>query len=269
MGAWAMTRPFLRRRRRTTRPGRSGMLALVLMVGVVLVVSCSNGTASAPEPEVGKYPLHTGIVATTFWVGEIFDPNASDGSQVYSTYDSAWSDHYGGCDGVVVNGDCTTEVRSAVNGYFPTAMTPKENPFYLDLPFDDVNDPAAFARRASVIPWAGEPGYAGHETDSSFSYMKNRWVQISKDGRTCYGQIQDAGPGEYNDADYVFGSNDQRPVNTRYNGAGMDVSPALNGCLGFADVNGADDRVDWRFVDVDSVPDGPWRTVITTSQVTP
>ena len=99
--------------------------------------------------------------------------------------------------------------------------------------------------------------------------MKNRWVQISKDGRTCYGQIQDAGPGEYNDADYVFGSNDQRPVNTRYNGAGMDVSPALNGCLGFADVNGEDDRVDWRFVDVDSVPDGPWRTVITTSQVTP
>ena len=36
----------------------------------------------------GQYPWHTDIVATTFWVGEVFDPNASDGSQVISTYDS-------------------------------------------------------------------------------------------------------------------------------------------------------------------------------------
>lgn len=244
------------------------MFALLLMVNVVFIGSCLTGAAAAPGREAGKYPLHTGIVATTFWVGEIFDPDASDGSQVYSTYDAQWMDHYGGCDGVVVKGTCTTEVRSEANGYFPTAMTPKENPFYLDLPFDDLNNPAAFARRASVIPWAGEPGHAGHEIDSSFSYMKNRWVQISMGGRTCYGQIQDAGPAQYNDAEYVFGANDQRPMNTRYNGTGMDVSPALNGCLGFADINGADDRVDWRFVDFDRVPDGPWRTTITTSQVT-
>ena len=98
--------------------------------------------------------------------------------------------------------------------------------------------------------------------------MKNRWVQISNGDRTCYGQIEDAGPGQYNDADYVFGSNDQRPANTKFNGAGMDVSPALNGCLGFADINGEDDRVDWRFVEADDVPDGPWRQLITTSQVT-
>ena len=51
------------------------------------------------------YPLHTDVVATTFWVGEIFDPQASDGSQVISTYDSHWLAHYGGCDGIVVNGD--------------------------------------------------------------------------------------------------------------------------------------------------------------------
>ena len=53
--------------------------------------------ARPPAPAAGPsalaaYPLHTGIVATTFWVGEIFDPDATDGSQVYSTYDSQWAD---------------------------------------------------------------------------------------------------------------------------------------------------------------------------------
>jgi hypothetical protein len=231
----------------------------------------SDQSSIPPASAAGgrTYPQHTGIVATTFWVGEIFDPNASDGSQVISTYDSHWAVHYGGCDGNTIAGACTTEPRTVANGYLPSSMTPKENPFYLDLPFDDVNDPAAFARRATVIPWAQDPGYAGRETDRSFSYMKNRWVQISNGTSTCYGQVQDAGPGKYNDADYVFGGADSRPSNTKFNSAGADVSPALNGCLGFSDINGQDDRINWRFVEFDDVPEGPWRTIITTSQVTP
>jgi hypothetical protein len=214
-----------------------------------------------------KYPWHTGIVATTFWVGEVFDPDADDGSQVYSTYDSEWMRSYGGCDGVIVDGVCETEARGAAHDFFPTAMTPLENPFYLDLPYDDLNDPEGFARRGEVIPWAGEPEYRDLVDDPSASLMKNRWVRIRANGTTCYGQIQDAGPGEYHDAEYVFGDDDRRPANTRYNGAGMDVSPALNGCLGFAELNGEDDLVDWQFVDERDVPDGPWRRVVTTSGV--
>lgn len=220
------------------------------------------------EPAAGRtYPWHTDIVATTFWVGEIFDPQAPDGSQAYSTYDSAWLESYGGCDGVVVDGACRTEARVAANGYAPTRMTPRENPFYLDLPYDDINNAAAFRERASVIPWAGEPAYAGRATDTSFSYMKNRWVRIRSGGRECYGQIQDAGPGQYRDKAYVFGADDARPANTSFNGAGMDVSPALNGCLGFKQVNGQDDRVDWQFVDDRDVPPGPWKSIVTTRQV--
>ena len=49
----------------------------------------------------------------------------------------------------------------------------------------------------------------------------------------------------------------------------MDVSPALNSCLAFADLNGADDRVDWQFVDDADVPAGPWRILVTTDGVTP
>jgi hypothetical protein len=47
----------------------------------------------------------------------------------------------------------------------------------------------------------------------------------------------------------------------------MDVSPALNGCLKFTDLNGDNDKVDWQFVDDADVPPGPWSTLVTTSGV--
>ncbi|WP_353987881.1 hypothetical protein [Ruicaihuangia caeni] len=213
------------------------------------------------------YPWHTSVVATTFWIGEVFDSEAPDGSQLVSAYDSNWFESYGGCDGVVIEGRCETERRDASNHYFPTRMTPLENPFYVDLPFDDVNDPVAFRIRDEVVPWAQEPRYATHKGDRRFSYMKNRWVHLVHGERECYGQIQDAGPGTYDDAEYVFGAHDARPANQRFNNAGLDVSPALNGCLGFSQLNGQNDRVDWRFVDDDDVPDGPWMRLVTTSGV--
>lgn len=239
--------------------GNNGRLVAVMIVAA-LAVSCG---ASAPT----SYPLHTGIVATTFWVGEIFDRNAADGSQVYSTYDAQWQAHYGGCDGVIVNGSCQTERRTAANDYFPSAMSPRQNPFYLDLPFDDVNNSAAFQQRGQVIPWAHDPAYANDIDDPSVSLMKNRWVQLRHSGHVCYGQIEDAGPGDYDDARYVFGTGNARPASTRYNGAGLDVSPALNGCLAFTDLNGDDDQVDWRFVDDATVPAGPWTKIVTSSGV--
>lgn len=226
--------------------GAGVMRALLILF---LLATCT----AVPTPD---FPWHTGIVATTFWVGEVFDPSADDGSQVLSTYDD-----YGGCDGIQSDDECRTEPRTAANDYFPTAMTPRHNPFYLDLPFDDLNDPGAFARRASVVPWA--PEFKGKETDTGFSYLKNRWVQLRKGDRTCYGQIEDAGPGQYDDAEYVFGRDDRRPANQEFNGAGMDVSPALNGCLGFAELDGENDAVDWRFVAEQAVPDGPWKKVVT------
>lgn len=248
--------------------------------------------APAAAPAATKYPLHTNVVSTTFWVGEIFNASLADGSQVCSTYNGQWAfQHtginagttpdsasgcpgsiYGGCDGVSSGSGssfaCATEARDASNGYFPKNQpAPLENPFYLDLPYDDVNDSKAFAERASVIPWARDSAYAGREQDRSFSYMKNQWVRIRKGNQECYGQIQDAGPGQYHDKEYVFGSNDARPANKEFNGAGMDVSPALNACLGFEDVNGESDTVDWQFVTRDQVPDGPWLDIVTTSQV--
>lgn len=261
-----------------------------------ILLSNFGKTEPSPTPTVSpspttSYPWHTNIVSTTFWVGEIFDPSLPDGSQVCSTYDSQWAFHWsgvnkgtvpqsaagcpgsivGGCDGVPGANKCETEQRTAVNGYFPTKVTPLENPFYLDLPYDDLNDGTAFKERCQVIPWANKPGYAGHCTDQNFSYMKNRWVRIiGPNGNTCYGQIQDAGPSHgnlYHDKSYVFGTNDAQPVQGQFNNAGMDVSPALNGCLGFSDLDGQNDKVKWQFVDDQDVPSGPWKQIVTTRQV--
>ena len=74
----------------------------------------------------------------------------------------------------------------------------------------------------------------------------------------------------YQDVRYVFGSNNAKPA-SRENmgaglgyGAGLDVSPALNGCLGFRELNGDTDIVNWQFVDAVDVPPGPWKRIVTT-----
>lgn len=210
------------------------------------------------------FSWHLCLVATTFWVGEIHDPAAEDGSQMISAYDGWWYDRYGGCDGIESGGTCETEHRDAANDYFPKNTLPRENPFYLDLPFNDVSDPRAFSMR-HLIPWADDPGYAGNLENTNFSYMKNRWVELRFRDNTCFAQIADAGPAVYDDFDYVFGDNDARPKNTKYNGAGMDVSPAVVGCLGFDELNGTQTGVSWRFVDDVDVPEGPWTKVVTSS----
>src|SRR5664279_26752 len=190
---------------------RSERLALLLFVPALLatMIASANSAAAARV-----YPMHTNIVSTTFWVGEIFN-SGPDGSQVISTYDGRWYSHFGGCDGKIVKNKCQTEPRTAANNFFPTSMTPEQNPFYLDLPFDDINDRTAYKERCSVVPWANDPGSIGNCKDQDFSYMKNRWVQLTgPNGRTCYGQVEDAGPGQYHDANYVFGSANAQPVST-------------------------------------------------------
>jgi hypothetical protein len=195
----------------------------------------------------------------------------NDGTEPSSDPDCAGS-VYGSCDGVAPNGpaSCTIERRTAANGYFPSSITPLENPFYLDLPYDDLNNAHAFADRCRVVPWAQQIDPSGaHCSDPNFSYMKNQWVAITgPNGQTCYGQIEDAGPGQYDDENYVFGSANARPKSTQYNNAGLDVSPALNGCLGYAALDGENDHVSWRFVPQSAVPPGPWLRVVTTSGVT-
>jgi hypothetical protein len=198
------------------------MIFRVLALAPVLALAC------AAPAQAEDNPWHTNIMATTFYVGEIIGSGPND-SQEISAYDPHWMANYGGCDGFRdARGVCQFEYRDASNGYFPKHMTPKQNPFYLDLPVSDRS-------------------------------LKNRWVEIQgPGGGTCFGQIEDAGPAVYDDRAYVFGTDDRRPRNKIADNAGMDVSPALNGCLGFSSRDG---RINWRFVD--SPPAGPWTRIAT------
>ncbi len=203
-----------------------------------------------PAP-TSAYPLHTNITATVFWVGEPVGGGSSEDNAL-SAWDDEWQDSFGGFD--------DPENR---NGYYPVGFTPKENPFYLDLPYNDFDDDGERRSNAfSVVPWAGDKSWSDEE-----SLMKNRWVKVIRNGVTCYGQIEDAGPYEYNDYAYVFGSDNRRPASQEANNAGMDVSPALRDCLKFNGLNNDENKVSWQFVRASEVPSGPWRAIVTTSQI--
>ncbi|MEA3492056.1 MAG: hypothetical protein U9R27_09175 [Campylobacterota bacterium] len=178
------------------------------------------------------YTLHEDIKTTLFWVGES-DHNSS-------AWDERWIENFGGVD--------NPDER---DGYNPEAFTPDENPFYAALPFDDLDrDREAKEDRVDYIPWATED-------DSQYeSICKNRWIKITSNRKNVYAQWEDVGPSD-DDKEYVFG--DHKPIES--GDIGLFVSPAVRDYLGI-DIN---DTVDWEFVDNNSVPDGPWKDIVTIS----
>lgn len=208
-------------------------------------------TPSQNTSQKKGYPLHTNIVATVFWIGEPVGNGSSEDNAI-SAWDDEWQKNYGGYDDY--------ENR---NGYYPVGFIPKQNPFYLDLPYNDFNNNGSRkANSYQVVPWAGSQKW-----DSRTSMMKNRWVKLIRNGVVCYGQIEDSGPYQYDDFNYVFSTEDARPKNKSANNAGMDVSPALRDCLKFEGLNNADNKVDWQFVESSDVPNGPWKQIVTSSQI--
>ena len=196
---------------------------------------------------------HPGTRATLFWIGAVFD-DTIEGQSISSAWNPTWAHDYGGCDGLgPIGRGCHADPRTAGAGWFPTAVTPKQNPFYVGLPFDDVSDPTAFAARGR-LPWAGEPEYAQLLGDRAVSLLKNRWVAVTGPARTCYAQVGDSGPGQVADLAYVLhGARHQDPY-------GINLSPAVFSCAGL-DFSAGSGGVDWRFAD--DVPEGPWTRVVT------
>ncbi len=154
-----------------------------------------------------------------------------------SYWDPNWVKHYGGVD--------DPEKRK---GYFPAGFTPKENPFYVALPFAEIDSRGRMKESAKKIP-----GYGKGQP-----LTKNRWVEIRYKGKTCYGQWQDVGPFGEDDFEWVFGSA-TKPKNREGEKAGLDVSPAIAKYVGLKEPA----QTEWRFVDEKDVPDGPWRKIVT------
>jgi hypothetical protein len=216
--------------------------------------------AAGDAPAAGRrsYPVHRQVLAMQFRLGAIVSQrDGYDGQSVSSAWDARWAQHYGGCDGLGPVGVACSADTAARRGpdWFPTVTVPRENPYYVALPFDDLVPNGTTGRER--MAWSQDPGFAGRQGDRTVSFLKNRWVSVSGPAGTCFAQVEDTGPGAPDPA-YVF---DAEAPKDYY---GMHLSPALFRCLGF-DGTALDGRVDWAFVDA---PDqGPWATLVTSRQV--
>lgn len=181
-------------------------------------------------------PWKRNIVATFFWVGE--EPTENNPTpNNKSAWDVNWEANFGGYD--------DPDKRS---GWGPEGFTPRLNPFYIALPYNDVAPGGVHRPEASsVIPWFWEE-YRG----AGISVCKGRWVAIHFEGRVCYAQWEDVGPFEVDHWQYIFGNENPRP--NRNKGAGIDLSPAVRDYLQLR----SGQRVEWRFTEPHRVPHGPW-----------
>lgn len=184
-----------------------------------------------------QFPWKPNIVTTVFWIGE--KPSANNPTpNKSSSWDANWAGSYGGFD---------TPDRTQRRDLIPVDFTPRQNPFYCALPYNDKARDGHRPEAPQVVPWFKE-AYQG----PGVSTCKGRWIAIKKGNRTAYAQWEDAGPFRTDHWQYVFGN--ERPKPNLNQGAGLDVSPAVRDFLGLQDT----DVTDWKFVDFPEVPVGPW-----------
>jgi hypothetical protein len=204
----------------------------------------SIAPAPAPPPlpgdEMSRYPWKRGIVTTTFWVGEDATANNPVPNRE-SCWDPNWARNYGG--------DDPPDAAERTKDYIPATFVPRQNPFYIALPYNDMEHGVIKAEAAQVIPW-----FPRDYQNPTKSVCRDHWVAIRFNGKICYAQWEDAGPFSTDHWEYVFGS--ERPRPNLNHGAGLDVSPAVRDFLGMDST----DVTDWKFVDFDEVPKGPWAT---------
>lgn len=200
---------------------------------------------AAPSSARSLYPWKLGIGTTVFWIGETPTENNPTPNNK-SSWDTEWQSNFGGVD----DPDPARRIANHTTGDFrPAAFTPKLNPFYIALPY---NDRLTYNRHKPeaprVIPWFSRARPAPGQ-----SVCHGRWIQIHLNGRDCYAQWEDCGPWLTDDWEYVFGN--KPPRNTANGAAGLDISPAVRDYLRIK----SGQKVHWRFVEADQVPYGPWK----------
>jgi len=196
---------------------------------------------SSPPPKAGeRFPWKQQIVTTVFWIGEAPSANNPVPNRS-SSWDKDWTRSYGGFD---------DPNRAHRSDYMPVKFTPRQNPFYCALPYNDKASAGHRPEAPRVVPWFKQ-AYQG----PGISTCKGRWIAIRKGNKTVYAQWEDAGPFRTDHWQYVFG--DERPKPNLNKGAGLDVSPAVRDYLGMEET----DVTDWRFIDFSEVPRGPWSKV--------
>jgi hypothetical protein len=195
------------------------------------------GRGAALSGGPGSYPWKLGIVTTIFWIGERPRGNNPVPNK-RSSWDKYWYYSYGGYD----NPDPAWR-----RNFIPINFVPRQNPFYVALPYNDVEGGHTKYEASQVIPW-----FKRAFVRDGQSVLKGRWIAIHHGNRVCYAQWEDCGPFRTDHWRYVFGNERPRPNLNR--GAGLDVSPAVRDYLGLGNI----DACDWKFVEFHEVPPGPW-----------
>jgi hypothetical protein len=191
------------------------------------------------------YPWKTHVTCSIFWIGE--QPTARNPTpNCKSSWDTKWAINFGGYD----DPNPSNRIANHSTGEFrPKGFVPKLNPFYVALPYNDVlNHRTHKPEAARVIPWFSRMNPAPGKT-----VLKGRWLQLYRNGRSCYAQWEDCGPWNTDDWQFVFG--DKPPKTTQNGSAGIDLSPAIRDYLGIK----SGQKLHWRFVEDSQVPYGPWK----------
>jgi len=189
------------------------------------------------DGEQDRYPWRLNIMTTIFWIGERPTTNNPVPNDC-SSWDPNWSSNYGGYD------DPELKLRK---NFIPISFMPRLNPFYVALPYNDVEGDHTKPEAKQVIPW-----FKDAFVREGQSVLKGHWVTIRHGSRMCYAQWEDCGPFHTDHWQYVFGN--ERPKPNLNQNAGLDVSPAVRDYLGLSNL----DACDWKFVDFRDVPPGPW-----------
>jgi hypothetical protein len=204
--------------------------------GSAMLSDSANDVVSiAGKADDEKYPWKRNIVTTVFWIGEEA-AKSNPVANTQSAWDLRWGRHYGGY-------DSPTDRAS----YIPAGFIPNQNPFYVALPCNDVNHSHTRPEAAKLIPW-----FKSSFVRDGESVCKDHWLAIRHGNRICYAQWEDVGPFRVDRWQYVFGN--ELPLANRNHNAGLDVSPSVRDYLGMCGM----DVCDWKFVDLQEVPNGPW-----------
>ena len=155
-----------------------------------------------------------------------------------SSWDPKWAENYGGTD---------EPERAGRADYLPATFVPRQNPFYVALPYNDVTKGEHKPEASQVIPWFKQAFQARRQDASA----KAAGSPSASSDRVVYAQWEDCGPFRTDHWQYVFGN--ERPKPNLNKGAGLDVSPAVRDYLGMNDT----DVTDWKFVDFSEVPHRP------------
>lgn len=196
------------------------------------------------DPQAIHDRWHASILTTVFWVGEPSGSQTGYVSNRNSAWDAQWVENFGG-----------TDHPFKRIGFQPAGFKPKQNPFYVALPFNDLVH--RLLDRPVVCRFLNYWKTAIRKPSRSGSLCKNQWLAIRFQAKTCFAQWQDVGPLYSDDDSYVFGFHEPRSHALKM--AGLDVSPAVRDFLSFPG-NG---KTDWHFVAESMVPPGPWSEIVT------